>query len=45
MIFGRKRLNRGGGYGMEIPVKHCFYGQEKIVQWCTKKLEAAKNEL
>ena len=27
-----KRLNRGGSYGLEIPVKYCFYGQEKIVQ-------------
>ena len=27
-----KMLNRGGSYGMEIPVKHRFYGQEKIVQ-------------
>ena len=27
-----KMLNRGGSYGMEIPVKYRFYGQEKIVQ-------------
>ena len=25
------RPNRGGGYGLEIPLKYCFYGQEKIV--------------
>ena len=37
-----KRLNRGGGYGLEIPVKYRFYGQEKIVQWLTKKLETVK---
>ena len=24
-----KRLNRGGGYGLEIPVKYRFHGQEK----------------
>ena len=27
---------------MEIPIKHRFYGQEKIVQWLTKKLETVK---
>ena len=40
-----KRLNRGGGYGLEIPVKYPCYGQEKIVQWLTKKLETVKKEL
>ena len=38
-----KRLNRGGDYGQEIPVKYRFYGQEKIFQWLTKKLETVKN--
>ena len=37
-----KRLNRGGGYGLEIPVKYRFYGQGKIVQWLTKRLETVK---
>ena len=32
-----KRLNRGGGYGQEIPVKYRFCREEKIVQWLTKK--------
>ena len=27
---------------MEIPIKYRFYGQEKIVQWLTKKLETVK---
>ena len=40
-----KRLNRGGGYGLEIPVKYRFNGQKKIVQWLTKKLETVRNEL
>ena len=30
---------------MEIQVKYRFYGQEKIVQWFTKKLETVKKEL
>ena len=27
-----KKLNHGGGHGLEIPIKYCFYGVEKIVQ-------------
>ena len=27
-----KRLNRGGGYRLEIEAKYRFYDQEKIVQ-------------
>ena len=37
-----KRLNRKGAYRLGIPVKYCFYGQEKIVQSLTKKLETVK---
>ena len=37
-----KRVNRGSGYGLEIPVK---YGQEKLIQWLAKKLEAVIKEL
>ena len=37
-----KRLNRGGGYGLEI---YHFYGQEKLVNWLIKKIEAVKKEL
>ena len=44
-IYGNKKLNRGGSYGMEISVKYCLYGQEKIVQWLNKKLETVKKEL
>ena len=36
------RLNFGGGYEWEIPVKYYFYSQENIVQWLTKKLETIK---
>ena len=41
----RKMLNRRGDYGLEIPVKYRFHGQEKIVQWLTKKLETVKKDL
>ena len=40
-----KRVNRGSGYGLEIPVKYRYYGQEKLIQWLAKKLEAVKKEL
>ena len=40
-----KRVNRGSGYGLEIPVKYRYYGQEKLIQWLAKKLEVVKKEL
>ena len=40
-----KRLNRGGGYGLEIPVQYRFYGPPKALQWLIKKLEKVKKEL
>ena len=40
-----KSLNRGGGYGTEIPVVYRFYDLEKFVSWLIKKIEAAKKEL
>ena len=40
-----KRVNRGSGYGLQIPVKYRYYGQEKLIQWSTKKLEEVKKEL
>ena len=41
-IFSHKRLNHGGSYKLEIPVKYRLYDQEKIVQWLNKKLEKVK---
>ena len=38
-------LNRGGGYGLDNPVNHRLYGQEKIVQRLTKKIETVIKEL
>ena len=26
-----KRLNRGAGYGLEIPVQYIFFGQERLL--------------
>mgnify|MGYP001792401175 CR=1 FL=1 len=40
-----KRVNRGGGYGLEIPVVYRFNGPEKLVKWLIKKIEAVRKEL
>ena len=40
-----KTLNRGGGCGLKISFKYHFYGQEKTVQWLTKKSKPVKKEL
>ena len=32
-----KRINRGGGYGLEVPCKYRISGQEKAVHWIKRK--------
>ena len=32
-----KRVDREGGYGLEIPARFCFYGPEKATQWLETK--------
>ena len=32
-----KRINRGGGYGLEAPCKYRIPGQEKAVDWIKRK--------
>ena len=32
-----KRINRGGGYGLEVPWKYRISGQEKGVDWIKRK--------
>ena len=34
-----KRINRGAGYGLEIPVEYAFNGNEKTLQWAKKNLD------
>ena len=31
-----KSVNRGGGYGLEIPVKYTFLGPNKAIEWIEK---------
>ena len=33
-----KRVNRGAGYGLEIPVQNRFIGAEKAVEWAEKNI-------
>ena len=33
-----KRINRGVGYGLEIPAEYIFYGNEKAIQWAERTL-------
>ena len=39
-----KRLNRGRGYVLEIPVIYRFYDLEKLANWLIKKTETVKKE-
>ena len=32
-----KRINQGGGYGLELLCKYCISGQEKAVDWIKGK--------
>ena len=32
-----KRINRGGGYGLEVPCKYRISGEEKAVDWIKRK--------
>ena len=32
-----KRINRGGGYGLEVPCRYHISGQEEAVDWIKRK--------
>ena len=32
-------MNRGAGYGLEIPVQYIFVGAEKAVEWAEKHIK------
>ena len=34
-----KRVNRGAGYGLEIPVQYRFIGTKKAVEWAEKRIQ------
>ena len=35
-----KRINRGGGYGLEFPAEYIFHRNEKANQWAKRILDA-----
>ena len=40
-----KRVNRGGGYGLEIPVKNSFLGSNKAIKWIEKRVAEIISEV
>ena len=40
-----KRMDRGGWYVLEIPVKYEFNGQDKTIMWIKKQLEKIMNDV
>ena len=34
-----KKLNRGAGYDLEIPVVYTFNGHEKVIEWIKSKIQ------
>ena len=40
-----KRVNRGGGYGLEIPVKYTFLGPNKAIELIEKRVTEIISEV
>ena len=40
-----KRVNRGGGYGLEMPVIYYFSGPRKLIDWTKEKLKIRMENL
>ena len=38
-------INQGGGYGLEIPFSHHFYGHEKGVNWLKNRVELIDKDI
>ena len=34
-----KRVNRGAGLGLEIPVDYFFYGDSRVIAWLKNSIE------
>ena len=41
----RKRVNRGAGYGLEIPTNFHFYGPENAIVWIRSKITNTEKKL
>ena len=40
-----KRVNRGRGYGLQIPVKYTFLGPNKAIEWIEKRVTEIISEV
>ena len=40
-----KRVNRGAGFGLEIPVNYIFYGNSRVIFWLEKTLNKLEKAL
>ena len=40
-----KRINRGAGYGLEIPAKFHFHGLENAIRWIKTKIDKIENNI
>ena len=40
-----KIINRGVGYGPEIPGEYIFYGNDKTIQWAKRTLDAVDGNM
>ena len=40
-----KRVNRGGGCGLEIPVKYTFLGPNKAIEWIEERVTEIISEV
>ena len=40
-----KRVNRGSGCGLEIPVKYTFLGPNKAIEWIEKRVTEIISEV
>ena len=38
VIVTGKRVNRGAGFGLEIPVDYIFYGDNRVTAWLKKAI-------
>ena len=40
-----KRINRGVGYGLEVPAEYIFYGNEKAIQLAKSTLDGVDGKV
>ena len=41
----RQRVNRGAGFGLEVPADYIFYGNAKAIGWLSARIASVDKEL